>query len=98
MAITGASGALYAQRLLDNLELLASHNLPALRRNVGVEMDELSEMIAELEREGVPSLVNTSTRLPLDGGVRWVLSVRRAHCPPRGIHSGTVHRQRTLRS
>jgi RNA polymerase sigma-54 factor len=36
--------------LLDNLHLLAGHNLGALRRAVGVEMDELTEMIAEIKR------------------------------------------------
>jgi RNA polymerase sigma-54 factor len=35
--------------LLDNLHLLAAHNLPALRKAVGCEMDELSEMIAEIK-------------------------------------------------
>jgi RNA polymerase sigma-54 factor len=38
------------ERLLGNLELLAEHNLPRLRKVVGVEMDELAEMIAELKR------------------------------------------------
>ena len=36
--------------LLDNLHLLAGHNLGALRRAVGVEMDELADMIAEIKR------------------------------------------------
>lgn len=36
-------------RLLENLHLLASHNLAALKRAVGVDMDELAEMIAELK-------------------------------------------------
>ena len=36
--------------LLDNLHLLAGHNLSALRRAVGVEMDELADMIAEIKR------------------------------------------------
>ncbi|MEQ1614948.1 MAG: RNA polymerase factor sigma-54 [Hyphomicrobiaceae bacterium] len=35
--------------LLDNLDLLGSHNITALKRAVGVEMDELSDMIAELK-------------------------------------------------
>ncbi len=34
--------------LLDNLDLLAAHNLTALRKLVGVEMDELTEIIAEI--------------------------------------------------
>jgi len=37
------------EKLLANLGLLAQHNLPALKRAVGVEMDELVEMIAELK-------------------------------------------------
>jgi len=35
---------------LDNLHLLANHNLPALRKAVGVEMDELMEIVAEIKR------------------------------------------------
>ena len=35
-------------RLLDNLELLGSHNLTALKRAVGVDAQELAEMIAEI--------------------------------------------------
>ena len=37
-------------RLLDNLELLGNHNLGALRRAVGVDQDELVEMVAEIKR------------------------------------------------
>jgi RNA polymerase sigma-54 factor len=37
-------------RLLDNLALLGSHNLGALRRAVGVDHDELAEMVAEIKR------------------------------------------------
>ena len=36
--------------LLDNLHLLAGHNLGALRQAVGVEMDELADMIGEIKR------------------------------------------------
>jgi len=36
--------------LLDNLALLAAHNLAALRKAVGVDMDELKEMIAEIKQ------------------------------------------------
>jgi RNA polymerase sigma-54 factor len=36
-------------RLLDNLELLGSHNLSALRRAVGVDQEELVEMVAEIK-------------------------------------------------
>jgi RNA polymerase sigma-54 factor len=35
---------------LDNLNLLATHNLAALRKAVGVEMDELMELVAEIKR------------------------------------------------
>jgi RNA polymerase sigma-54 factor len=35
--------------LLDNLELLGSHNLSALKRAVGVDGQELAEMIAEIK-------------------------------------------------
>ncbi|MEZ5922955.1 MAG: RNA polymerase factor sigma-54 [Hyphomicrobiaceae bacterium] len=35
-------------RLIDNLDLLAQHNLPALRRLCGVDADELADMIGEL--------------------------------------------------
>ncbi len=35
---------------LDNLHLLASHNLAALKKAVGVEMDELMEIVAEIKR------------------------------------------------
>jgi RNA polymerase sigma-54 factor len=37
-------------RLLDNLALLGSHNLGALRRAVSVDHDELLEMVAEIKR------------------------------------------------
>jgi RNA polymerase sigma-54 factor len=36
-------------RLLDNLALLGSHNLAALKRAVGVDAQELAEMIAEIK-------------------------------------------------
>ena len=36
--------------LLDHLPLLAQRNLPALRKAVGVDMEELGDMIAELKR------------------------------------------------
>ncbi len=35
---------------LDNLHLLAAHNLPALKKAVGVEMDEIMEIVAEIKR------------------------------------------------
>jgi RNA polymerase sigma-54 factor len=37
-------------KLLANLALLGSHNLAALRRAVGVDADELVEMVAEIKR------------------------------------------------
>jgi RNA polymerase sigma-54 factor len=36
-------------KLLDNLDLLAGHNLPALKRAVGVDAEELADMIAEVK-------------------------------------------------
>ena len=36
--------------LLEHLDLLGSHNIAALKRAVGVEMDELTDMIAELKQ------------------------------------------------
>jgi RNA polymerase sigma-54 factor len=37
-------------RFLDHLDLLAAHNLPALRRAAGVDMDDIADMIAEIKR------------------------------------------------
>lgn len=37
--------------------------------------NDVPEMIVELEKTGVKSLVNTSTRLPLDGGEVWLAGV-----------------------
>ena len=37
-------------RLLENLPLLGSHNLAALKRAVGVDADELVEMINEIKQ------------------------------------------------
>jgi RNA polymerase sigma-54 factor len=37
-------------RFLENLHLLAGHNFPALRKAVGVEMDELLEIVAEIKK------------------------------------------------
>jgi RNA polymerase sigma-54 factor len=37
-------------KLLENLGLLASHNIQALRRAVGVDLEELSEMISEIKQ------------------------------------------------
>ena len=38
------------ERLLDNLPLLAARNLPALRKAVGGDPDDLTDMIAEIRR------------------------------------------------
>ena len=38
------------QRLLDNLELIAGHDMAALMRTVGVDREDLSEMLAELRQ------------------------------------------------
>jgi RNA polymerase sigma-54 factor len=37
-------------RFLENLHLLAGHNLPALRKAVGIEMDELLEIVTEIKK------------------------------------------------
>ena len=37
-------------KLLNNLELLGAHNIAGLKRAVGVEIDELAEMISELKQ------------------------------------------------
>lgn len=36
--------------LLDHLDLLAAHNMPALRKAVGVDLDEISDMVEEIKR------------------------------------------------
>lgn len=38
------------EKLLDNLELLASRNLHALKKAVGADMDDLADMIQEIKR------------------------------------------------
>jgi RNA polymerase sigma-54 factor len=38
------------QRLLDNLELIAGHDMAALMRTVGVDREDLAEMLAELRQ------------------------------------------------
>ncbi len=37
-------------RLLDNLQLLAQHNLTALRKAVGADMEDLADMIGEIKK------------------------------------------------
>ncbi|HEX2841495.1 RNA polymerase factor sigma-54 [Hyphomicrobium sp.] len=36
--------------LLDNLDLLAAHNMPALRKVIGADMSEITDMIDEIKR------------------------------------------------
>ncbi|MCC7254212.1 RNA polymerase factor sigma-54 [Hyphomicrobium sp.] len=36
--------------LLDNLDLLAAHNMPALRKAVGADMSEITDMVEEIKR------------------------------------------------
>lgn len=40
----------FMQRLIDNLELVAGHDLPALCRAVGCDREDLMDMLAELRR------------------------------------------------
>ena len=67
-------------RLVDNLALLGSHSIPALRRAVGVDAEELAEMIEELRalepKPGLrfgrvvtqPVVPDVYVRLARDGG------------------------------
>lgn len=36
--------------LLDHLDLLAAHNMPALRKAIGVDLDEIGDMVEEIKR------------------------------------------------
>ncbi len=77
--------------LLDNLELLASHNLAALRKAVKVDQDELAEMIVELKAlDPKPGLKYGSTpvqpvvpdvlvRAANDGG--WIVELNNETLP-----------------
>jgi RNA polymerase sigma-54 factor len=78
-------------RLLDNLALLGSHNLSALRRAVGVDGDELVEMVAEIKKlnpkpglkfgsiQIQPILPDVLVRPGADGG--WVVELNSETLP-----------------
>jgi RNA polymerase sigma-54 factor len=71
--------------LLDNLSLLAQHDLQRLRKAVGVDMDELMEMIQEIKRlspkpglkfgavEMQPVIPDVSVRAASDGS--WIVEL-----------------------
>ncbi|MEQ1902518.1 MAG: RNA polymerase factor sigma-54, partial [Devosia sp.] len=71
--------------LLDNLQLLAEHNLPKLRKAVGCDMDDLAEMIAEIRQlspkpglqfgsvEVQPVIPDVSVRAASDGS--WIVEL-----------------------
>ena len=71
--------------LLENLQLLASHDLPRLRKAVGCDMDELTEMIAEIKQlspkpglmfgavEMQPVIPDVSVRAASDGS--WIVEL-----------------------
>lgn len=70
---------------LDHLHLLAAHNLPALRRAVGVDADDLADMIADIKRlnpkpglkfgsvDVQPVVPDVSVRPALDGS--WIVEL-----------------------
>jgi RNA polymerase sigma-54 factor len=78
-------------RLLDNLDLLGSHNMAGLRRAVGVDLDELSEMISELKAlnpkpglrfgrvEIEPVVPDVIVRAASDGG--WIVELNSETLP-----------------
>jgi RNA polymerase sigma-54 factor len=71
--------------LIDNLQLLAEHNLQRLRKIVGVDMDELAEMIGEIKQlspkpglqfgavEMQPVIPDVSVRAASDGS--WIVEL-----------------------
>lgn len=77
--------------LLDNLDLLACHNLAALRKAVGVDQDELAEMIVELKsldpKPGLkygsspvqPVVADVLVRPANDGG--WIVELNNETLP-----------------
>ncbi len=79
------------QALVDNLGLLASHNLTALRRAVGVDADDLTEMIQELRelnpKPGLkfgsvqmqPVLPDVQVRAARDGS--WIVELNNETLP-----------------
>ncbi len=77
--------------LLDNLVLLASHDLQRLRKAVGVDMDELAEMINEIKQlspkpglsfgdvEMQPVIPDVSVRAASDGS--WIVELNSETLP-----------------
>ncbi len=77
--------------LIENLHLLAAHNLSALRKAVGVDQDELSEMITELKtldpKPGLkygaspvqPIVADVIVRPASDGG--WIVELNNDTLP-----------------
>jgi RNA polymerase sigma-54 factor len=77
--------------LLDNLTLLASHDLTRLRKAVGCDMDELSEMISEIKQlspkpglifgsvEMQPVIPDVSVRAAQDGS--WIVELNAETLP-----------------
>ncbi len=71
--------------VIENLQLLAEHNLQRLRKVVGVDMDELTEMIAEIKQlspkpglkfgtvEMQPVIPDVSVRAASDGS--WIVEL-----------------------
>ncbi len=71
--------------LLDNLHLLAERNLPALKRAVGVDLEELSDMITEIKQlcpkpglafgsvQMQPVVPDVMVRAASDGG--WIVEL-----------------------
>jgi RNA polymerase sigma-54 factor len=78
-------------KLLDNLPLLGSHNLAALKRAVGVDAQELADMIAEIKglnpKPGLkfgtvqiqPMLPDVTVRAAHDGS--WMVELNNATLP-----------------
>ena len=71
--------------LLENLQLLAEHNLQRLRKAIGCDMDELTEMIAEIKQlcpkpglqfgtvDVQPVIPDVSVRSAIDGS--WIVEL-----------------------
>ena len=86
--------------LLENLHLLAAHDLPRLRKAVGVDMDELAEMITEIKQlspkpglqfgdvEIQPVIPDVSVRAASDGS--WIVELN-ADTLPRVLVNRTYY-------